>query len=99
MQYLEAIQDAIKKTHGCESTHKESVSINEIFHGENIWQGAVEVFELQGHAEAEVCYAWGQHIEGQKEKSRYVAVLKIPPVDSPVAAVRASIVADSKNAP
>jgi hypothetical protein len=68
----------------------------EKFRGRVVWDGVVEVFRLYGQPNAVLCYAWS-HKEGSG--SRAVAVLEIPPVDSPVTAVRAAIVADSKNGP
>ncbi len=97
MTYIEAIQDAIRKIHGCEARHIESVPVKEQFKGQTVWQGVVEVFELINHPKAKICYAWGHHTDTKDIKSRYVAVLGIPPIDSPIAAVRASIVSDSKN--
>jgi hypothetical protein len=56
----------------------------------------VEAFDLIGHPKAKRCYAWS-HLEGDRdERTRYVAVLEIPPVVSPETAVRASIVSDMK---
>jgi hypothetical protein len=56
----------------------------------------VEVFDLNGHPKAKRAYGW-THLDGnQDERERFVAVLEIPPVESPVTAVRASIVADGK---
>jgi hypothetical protein len=61
-----------------------------------VWDGVVEVFDLVGHPKAKRAYAWS-HLDGDKdEKTRYVAVLEIPPVVSPETAVKASIVSDSK---
>jgi len=62
-----------------------------------VWQGDVEVFDLDGHPEAERAYAWS-HREGQDDKGeRFVAVVEIPPVISAETAVRASIVNDLKS--
>jgi hypothetical protein len=89
MTYIEAIQDAIRKTHGCSSRHIESISVHEVFRGETVWEGMVEVFALEGHRTARRCYAWGyQNDSGHGE---YVAVLQVPPVDSPQKAVEAYI--------
>jgi len=96
MTYIEAIQDAIRRVHGCESRHIESVPVHEEFQGQTIWDGTVEVFELIGHPKAHVCYAWGHHAGKDDKQSRYVTVLKIPPVDSPAFAVRFSIASDLK---
>ena len=82
--------------HDCSATWRKSVPVHEVFRGETVWKGDVEVFDLQGHAKAKRAYAWS-HPEGpDNQGERFVAVLEIPPVVSPVTAVRASIVADSK---
>jgi hypothetical protein len=99
MNYIESLQDAILKAHGCKARHIGSIPVNEQFEGEPVWEGIVEVFNLTGHPKAQICYAWGHHTGIKDDKSRYVMVLGIPPVDSPLAAVRASIIADSKNSP
>ena len=96
-QYLKYIQEAIKSNFNCESNYIESVPIHETFQGKTVWKGIVEVFELVGHPQADLCFAWGHNTDDSK--SEYVTVLKLPPVDSPQDAVRASIVAESKNKP
>jgi hypothetical protein len=94
MTYIEALQDAIRKTHGCESRHVESVPVRETFRGQTVWEGVVEVFDLIEHPTAKRCYAWGHQTGKSDEKSRYVTVLGIPPIGSPLQAVRASIASD-----
>jgi hypothetical protein len=95
MNHIESIQDVIRRLHGCESRHIESVPVHEEFRGQVVWSGVVEVFELVGHPKATICYAWGHHAGHGDRQSRYVVVLKVPPVNSPVAAVRASIASSS----
>lgn len=97
MNYIEAIKDAIRHTHGCESRHIKSVLVDEQVKGQTVWVGVVEVFELIDHPEAKICYGWGHQTGDKNEKIRYVTVLEIPPIDSPLAAVRVSIISDSKN--
>ena len=96
MTYIEAIQDAIHRLHGCGSRHIKSVPVHEEFQGQTVWSGQVEVFEIIGHSKTAVCYAWGHHAGKGDKQSRYVVVLKIAPVDSPVDAVRASIASELK---
>ena len=91
---LPALVDAIKHMHGCAATFVESVPVRETFNGATVWEGEVQVFELRGHLTAKRAYAWSHATEGAKR--RFYAVLHAPPVDSPVAAVRASIVADAR---
>jgi hypothetical protein len=97
MNYIESIQDAIRRLHGCESRHVESVCTHEEFQGQTVWDGTVEVFDLIGHPKAKRCYAWGHHSVRPDKQSRYVIVLRIPPIDSPTAAVRASIASDFRS--
>jgi hypothetical protein len=91
---LPALLDAIRHMHGCEARHVESVPVRETFQGQVVWDGEVQVFDVTGHPKATRCYAWSHATEGSRR--RFYAVLHAPPVDSPVAAVRASIVADAK---
>lgn len=95
-EYIERLQMVIHQLHGCSSQHVGTVPVHEVFRGKTVWQGDVEVFNLTGHAKAKRCFAWS-HREGQgDEGERFVAVLEIPPVESPETAVRASIVSDAK---
>lgn len=56
-----------------------------------VWEGVVHVFDLNGHPTATRAYAWSSPIEGS-DKRRFFAVLHIPPITSPLEAVRAAIV-------
>ena len=66
--------------------------VKEVFQGQTVWEGEVEVFNIRGHPRARRCYSWA-HATGEDDKGkRYVAVLELPPVDSAQKAVRAAIV-------
>ena len=56
----------------------------------------VYVFKLEGNPRANRADAWSSPVEGST-KRRFFAVLYIPPVTSPVEAVRASIVAEHRS--
>ena len=94
--YLAKVQVAVSQLHNCGATWRESVPVHEIFRGETVWKGEVEVFDLTGHHKAKRCYAWSHPENADGTGERFVAVLEIPPVKSPETAVRASIVADGK---
>ena len=85
---LERLRRAIRDLHGSDSVWAEAVPVREVFEGRVAWEGEVQVFRLLSHSTAERCYAWASPAE---PKPRIYAVLHIPPVDSPAAAVRASI--------
>jgi hypothetical protein len=82
--------------HQCGAVHAATVHVNRSFKGKTVWDGDVEVFDLMQHPKAKRAYAWA-HVDGANdERTRYVAVLELPPVCGPETAVDASIMADSK---
>jgi hypothetical protein len=91
MIYFRELRCAIKRSHGCEAVRMKTVPVREVCQGEVIWDGAVEVFDLIGHAKAKRCYAWGYPSEKLGDKLEVVTVLEIGPVVSPESAVRAAI--------
>ena len=91
---LPALAEAIRHMHGCEPTFVESVPVRETFHGATVWDGEVQVFDVKGHESARRVYAWSHATEDGKR--RFFAVLHEGAIDSPLKAVRASIVADAK---
>ena len=94
--YIARVQVSVSQLHNCGATFIETVPVHEVFRGQTVWQGLVEVFNLHDHPKAKRAYAWS-HREGKDDEGeRFVAVLEIPPVVSPVTAVRASIMADAK---
>jgi len=97
VNYIDELRDVIRRLHGVESTHVESVPIKEVFQGKTVWDGIVEVFELHGHPNARKIYAWS-HETGMPNQPRFVTVLHAAPITSPVLAVRAAIVQEFRNA-
>jgi len=94
--YLAQVQVAVLQSHNCGAIWCETVPVHEVFRGETEWQGDVEVFDLTGHPKAKRAYVW-RHLDGAKyERTRFVAVLEIPPVVSSETAVRLQIVADTR---
>jgi hypothetical protein len=92
----EELKRAIESTHGGTATLIQSVPIRETHAGSVVWEGVVHVFSLAGHPKATRAYAWSSPIEGSA-KRRFFAVLHVPPIDSPAAAVRAAIVAEHRS--
>lgn len=71
------------------------MGVRKEFQDQVAWEGMVEIFDVD-HPDTDTCYAWSSPIEGS-ERRKFYAVLKVPPVDSPEAAVRASIVKDYRD--
>ncbi len=78
--------EAIQATHGAKARHTGQEHVEEHFEGELVWEGHVHSFTLEDHPTAELAYAFV--MDGD-----IVCVLHEPPVDSPIAAVRAAIMA------
>jgi hypothetical protein len=89
------LQEAVEAQHGGCAILAQSVPVKETFGGKTVWEGVVHVFDLAGHPQAKRAYAWSSPIEGS-DKRRFFAVLHLPPITSPVEAVRAAIVAEQK---
>jgi hypothetical protein len=69
--------------------------VKETFNGQTVWDGIVEVFHLKGHPKTDIVYAL-LHDTGNKVQP--ITVLRIHPALTPVAAVRAFIVQEFRNA-
>lgn len=83
--------------HNCGATYVRTVPVREVFQGKTIWQGNVKIFDLYGHPKAKRAYAWS-HLDGDNdERTRFVAVLEIAPVESPETAVKVAIAAEVKD--
>jgi hypothetical protein len=80
---VDALREAIKNIHGCDSRWQKSVPVRETY-----WTGEVQVFRLIKHASAKRCFAWS-YLAGSDR--RFHAVLEGPTVDSAASAVRAAI--------
>jgi hypothetical protein len=78
---IKNLQDAIRAMYDCDSRCVESVSVHEMFH---VMGGIVEVLDLIEHPKAKRAYAW-QYESGNEIKT--LAVLEIPPVNSPESAL------------
>ena len=92
--YLARVHVTVAQLHNCGAKWRETVPVHEIFRGQTVWQGEVEVFDLYNHPVAKRAYAWSHRDGVNDEGERFVTVLEIPPVESPITAVRASIMAD-----
>jgi hypothetical protein len=94
---IETLKEAVEAMHGGEATFIQAVPVREEFEGAPVWEGVVHVFNLVGNAKATRAFGWSSPTEGSISRRIY-AVLAIPPISSPVEAVRAAIVAAYRGA-
>jgi hypothetical protein len=83
---IDELKDVIRKLHGAEATHVETVPVVETFNGQTVWEGDVEVFDLADHPKADRVYAWSHGNPPQ-----HITVLQIPPAVTPQKAVQVAI--------
>jgi hypothetical protein len=97
VSYIKELQDVIWKLHGVASRHVGTVPIKEVFGGETVWDGNVEVFDLHGHPKTTRAYAWAHDTGDPHNPRRQVTVLHIPPLVSAALAVKAAILQEFRN--
>src|SRR5271168_3098368 len=94
--YIARVQVTVSQLHNCGAVWRETVPVHETFQGQTVWQGEVEVFDLNGHPKAKRAYGWSHRDGPDDQGERFVTVLELPPVDSPQSAVKVAIVAEVK---
>ena len=93
-EYLVELQKVIERKYQCSATHRETVLVEEkAGQNETVWNGFVEIFNLSGHKETNVCYAWQRIGIGG---IRTFTVLGSAVIDSPNRAVQAAIFVDAE---
>lgn len=90
------LKRAVESQHGGVAHYIQSVQVLETHGGQTVWDGAVAIFGLRGSPSgATRAYVWSYELPDGKR--RFFAVLHIPPITSPVDAVRAAIIAESRS--
>ena len=89
MTEIERFRRVILRVHRCDSFHVRSEPVQVTVGGQSVSGGRVEVFALKGHPKVSLAYAWRHETEDGKR--RYVAVLGMDPIKSPLDAVRFAI--------
>lgn len=85
-RYIERLQLVVEQLHKCAAKWVESVPVKEVFQGQTVWEGDVEVYALTGHPKAKRCYGWSYG-----EPEQFITILELPPVDSAEAAVKVGV--------
>jgi hypothetical protein len=92
-EYIERLQMTIRHLHKARAVHLHTAPVHQVFQGQTVWQGDVEIFGFRDHPKAKLCYAWSyQDDSGEK----IATVLGLPPVQMALDAVRVHILGESK---
>lgn len=93
-EHVGKLQVAIEAKYQCKSTHRETVFVHEkMGKNETVWSGYVEVFDITGHPEAQICYAW-RHVEA--DTVRVFTLLGNQIINSAHRAIQAAIFFDAQ---
>jgi len=92
------LQKAVESQHGGKAVLVSVEPVKEVWQGKTVWEGAVHVFDLEGHPRATRAYAWSHLVGDAGERRRFYAVLHLGGIRSPLDAVRAAIVAERRQA-
>jgi hypothetical protein len=90
---VNALKLAIERMHGGRATWESAAAVREEHGGRVVWEGEVQVYALEGHAQAERAYAWEEPPEREGAGPRVFAVLAVDPIRTAADAVKASIAA------
>ena len=90
---VEELQTAVEKLHDCVAEFVSAENVEEVYQGKVVWSGDVATFALTDHPSTTTAYVW-KELNAETGKDRFFAVLQSGPVDSPNAAIRASIMKD-----
>lgn len=100
-EYIEELKAVIRHCHHVESEHVQSVPVKEVFQGETVWDGIVEVFDLKSPLEeyphVNRVYAWSYESDDPNKGPHHVTILHTHPIKSARDAVKAAIVEGFRN--
>lgn len=91
MKRMGDLEAALLSIYGSTSTHVQSVPVTESEEGHVVWDGVVDVFQLHSHPKATRVYAWSFNTNTDDSTQLYMTVLQLPPILSPLLAVRAIV--------
>ena len=90
------LQHAVESQHDGRAALGSVEPVKETFQGKTVWEGAVHVFDLEGHPGATRACSWSSPMESS-ERRRFYAVQHLGGIRSPLAAARAGIVPEHRS--
>ena len=85
-EYKRELLNAIENRAKCGAIYVQTQPVRIVEDGVVRWKGKVEVYQLKEHPQAKMAFGWG--FQNAKKKVEYVTVMGVPPLDTPVAAVK-----------
>lgn len=78
MNYLDELKKVI--LHGSDAVYVETVPVKEVFQGETVWDGEVEVFDLSDNPSASRVFAWAYDFDDTDKPTQHLTVLRYRPL-------------------
>ncbi len=85
-EYKRELLNAIENRAKCGAIYVQTQPVRIVEDGVVRWKGKVEVYQLKEHPQAKMAFGWG--FQNAQKKVEYVTVMGVPPLDTPVAAVK-----------
>ena len=85
-EYKRELLNAIENRAKCGAVYVQTQPVRIVEDGVVRWKGKVEVYQLKEHPQAKMAFGWG--FQNAQKKVEYVTVMGVPPLDTPVAAVK-----------
>ena len=85
-EYKRELLNAIENRAKCGAVYVQTHPVRIVEDGVVRWKGKVEVYQLKEHPQAKLAFGWG--FQNAQKKVEYVTVMGVPPLDTPVAAVK-----------
>ena len=85
-EYKRELLNAIENRAKCGAVYVQTQPVRIVEDGVVRWKGKVEVYQLKEHPQAKLAFGWG--FQNAQKKVEYVTVMGVPPLDTPVAAVK-----------
>lgn len=89
-EYINNLSEAIQAIHECRCSHFGTEHIREEHEGQLVWEGDVEIFQLEGHPDAKIAYGWGW--DDGNGGVDYIGILKVAPIETAHDALKAAII-------
>lgn len=85
--YRRALLNAVEMRANCSAQYLQTQPVRISVDGKVLWDGKVEIFQLSNHPQAKQAFGWW--FQNKENKTEYVAIMGVPPLDTPLAAVKA----------
>ena len=82
LRYLERLRQSVERSQRCLARHTGTTVLSRRMKDSGSRRQTVEMYELDGHAEALRCFAWAEPAANEYCRERFVCILDLP-VGSP----------------